>query len=134
MKKISHSEYKVMQIIWSADHDLNRREIIDAVYADPNNTIASEYSISTYLNRLNEKAVLTKIKVGNKFIFKPLLTKTEYDQEYLKMKQFRINRDLNTFLGCDINELILKYLDYEITKENLEKVKAKLAEMTNRTL
>lgn len=73
MKKMSDSEFLVMQTFWDNNKPMNSTEILRVL-----NTTWSPNVVITFMNRLVEKGYLSSQKVGKERRYFPALTKEEY--------------------------------------------------------
>ena len=55
MKKISNSEFVIMNVLWQANEPLNRHEIANRVQLSPFNQTWELATVSTFITRLYQK-------------------------------------------------------------------------------
>lgn len=115
MKKISNSEFVVMDLLWKEGRSLNRHEIAELVRKNPKNEPWELPTISTFISRLCSKGVLTYEKKDRMYHYYPAVTKTEYIQTM-------INQKLEETFRISFDELVLEYTGNKKTKQNIKKV------------
>ena len=72
---ITDSEYQIMKILWRTDEKLTVAEVVKEL--DGNDWTAS--TVSTFLQRLLKKGVISCEKKGKTNLYYPLLKQSEYD-------------------------------------------------------
>ena len=72
---ITDSEYQIMKILWRTDEKLTVAEVVKEI--DGNDWTAS--TVSTFLQRLLKKGVISCEKKGKTNLYYPLLKQSEYD-------------------------------------------------------
>lgn len=74
-KVLGSLENEVMEIIWKKDCEVSVRDVLDALAKRRD---LAYTTVMTIMGRLEEKNILEKRKVGNAFIFKPVLSREEF--------------------------------------------------------
>lgn len=74
-KSLGSLESAVMEVLWNSKEAKSARQVTDALHSK---THVSFNAITTVLNRLEKKKVLTKIASGKRYAFKPTISKQEY--------------------------------------------------------
>ena len=72
---ITDAEYSIMEILWSSDQKLTVADV--AARLEGNDWSAS--TVSTFLQRLLKKGVISCDKKGKANLYYPLLSRSEYD-------------------------------------------------------
>ena len=72
---ITDSEYTIMKILWNADGKMTVSDVVSAL--DGNDWTPS--TVSTFLQRLLKKNVISCEKKGNTNLYFPVLKQKEYD-------------------------------------------------------
>ena len=72
---ITDSEYAIMKILWSADKKMTVADVVKAL--EGNDWTAS--TVSTFLQRLLKKEVISCEKKGKSNLYYPRLKQSEYD-------------------------------------------------------
>ena len=118
MPKISDAEMELMSIIWKNKKPLTSKEII----ANLKDYQWKTTTVLTLLSRLVEKGYLSTQKNGRTYLYNYTITKNEYKKQCAK-------RFLDKFYKGSIkNFFVTLYEDDEISKEDLEELKALLEE------
>lgn len=126
MKKISKSEFIIMDIIWNSTTSLNRHEIANIILNDLKKDNWQLATISTFISRLCDKDIITYEKRNKFYCYYPKITKKEYIQS-------TINEGLVETFKQNIEELILAYTCNDINDGNIKKVKHLLENLENNT-
>ncbi|MBW6463209.1 MAG: BlaI/MecI/CopY family transcriptional regulator [Firmicutes bacterium] len=74
-KVLGSLENEVMEIIWKKNCEVSVRDVLDALTKRRD---LAYTTVMTIMGRLEEKNILEKRKVGNAFIFKPVLSREEF--------------------------------------------------------
>jgi BlaI family transcriptional regulator, penicillinase repressor len=70
--EISEAEWDVMNVLWQSREPLTAAEIVERV-----GRAGSPRTVKTFLNRLLKKGALSAESVGNKYLYKPRLTREQ---------------------------------------------------------
>lgn len=127
MKKISKSEFVIMDILWNSTTSLNRHQIADYIQNVLKINNWQIATISTFISRLYEKGVIAYEKRDKIYCYYPKITKIEYFQTI-------INNDLHDAFDQSLEEIILTYTGNEINNSNIDKIKVILNNLTKDTL
>ena len=126
-KKISKSEFVIMDILWNSTTSLNRHQIADYIQNVLKINNWQIATISTFISRLYEKGVIAYEKRDKIYCYYPKITKIEYFQTI-------INNDLHDVFDQSLEEIILTYTGNEINNSNIDKIKIILNNLTKDTL
>ncbi len=74
-------ESEVMEIIWLKGCEVSVRDVLDALNVERD---LAYTTVMTIMGRLAEKNLLEKHKVGNAFLFKPLLSRDEFTSQVVE--------------------------------------------------
>ncbi len=74
---ITESEYRIMKILWKSDKKMTVSDVVKEL--DQNEWTAS--TVSTFLQRLLKKEVISCEKKGKTNLYYPLLKQKDYDME-----------------------------------------------------
>lgn len=118
MTKISDAEMELMSIIWKYKKPLTSKEIMAHLKENTWKTT----TVLTLLSRLVEKGYLSTQKNGRAYLYNYTITKNEYKKQCAKsfLDEF--------YKGSVKNFFVALYEDDEISKEDLEELKALLEE------
>ena len=83
MRKTSHSEKMIMDILWRNERPLTTAEILQQL---PEGKSWKQNTVITFLSRLTEKELVTATKIGRAHHYEALLTEEEY--RAFETKQF----------------------------------------------
>jgi BlaI family penicillinase repressor len=72
MPEISEAEWDVMNVLWHADAPLTAAEVVSRLGRG-----GSPRTVKTFLNRLLTKGALSAESVGNRYLYKPRLTREQ---------------------------------------------------------
>ena len=102
MKKISRSEYIIMDELWKDPTPRNRHDIALMISQLDNHEPWGLPTISTFISRLCAKGVLTYKKIDRMYCYYPKVSRKDYEQNI-------INQHLKDDYEIDFEDLILKY-------------------------
>lgn len=116
--RISDAEWQVMQIVW----DRKSATAGDVIAALSKHSGWQHRTIRTLLARLVEKGVLAAEADGNRYVYRPLVTRSRCVRE--ESQSF-----LNKVFGGDAAELLVHFVrGAEIAPEQIEELKRLLDE------
>lgn len=115
MKKISNSEFVIMDILWNSDQSLNRHQIFDLVHNNSENESWELATVSTYISRLCNKGIITYEKKNKLYCYYPLVSKLEYIQTMITQK---VQEDFK----MSFDELVLTYIGQKNTSKNIKQI------------
>lgn len=75
MKRMSESEKRIMELIWSFQNSITTKEILSQLPEDLN---WKQNTVITFLSRLMEKGILKAERIGKAYYYEPLVTEQEY--------------------------------------------------------
>ena len=79
LKKLTDSEYQIMNIIWNSSGGISSDEIYKM-------HLAPRGTISTILYKISEKGYVSKVQRGRHHIYTPLVQKIEYEQAIMNQR------------------------------------------------
>lgn len=124
MTTLTQSEYEVMDILWSADRDLKRTEILPLVEQKFEKKWKIQ-TLSTYLAHLVEKGVLRYYREGVHFYYQVLIPRSAY-------KEYETNRFLDFWYDSSVKDLLSGLVSTtKIDDEEREKIERLLNELDN---
>lgn len=111
---ITDSEYSIMRILWKSDTKMTVADVVKAL--DHNDWTAS--TVSTFLQRLLKKEVISCEKKGKTNLYYPLLKQRDYDLQ-----------ETETFLsklykGSVKNLVAALYENQKLSKEDISDLKS----------
>jgi BlaI family transcriptional regulator, penicillinase repressor len=110
---ISDAEWQVMQVIWR----LGKATAADVIAALSESTDWSHRTIRTLLGRLVEKGALSSSADGNRYVYKPLVTRQ-------KCVRAEGRSFLNKVFAGDAAELLVHFTqEARMTPEQIEELK-----------
>ncbi len=80
-KMLGSLESEVMEIIWLKGCEVSVRDVLDALNVERD---LAYTTVMTIMGRLAEKNLLKKHKVGNAFLFKPILSRDEFTSQVVE--------------------------------------------------
>lgn len=110
---ITDSEYTIMKILWSSEKKMTVADVVKAL--DGNDWTAS--TVSTFLQRLLKKNVVSCEKKGNTNLYFPVLKQKEYDlseTESFLSKMYK---------GSVKNLVVALYENKKLSKEDMSELK-----------
>jgi predicted transcriptional regulator len=72
--KITTAESQIMDVLWRADRPLAVEEVREALKDET----WTDATIRTFLNRLAKKKAVAAAKEGRRFLFRPLIARSDY--------------------------------------------------------
>ena len=85
---ITDSEYSIMKILWGSENKMTVSDVVKAL--DGNDWTPS--TVSTFLQRLLKKNVVSCEKKGNTNLYYPILKQNDYDMfQYLDVLQLKLD-------------------------------------------
>lgn len=75
IKRMSESEKRIMELIWSFQNPITTKEILSQLPEDLN---WKQNTVITFLSRLMEKGILKAERIGKAYYYEPLVTEQEY--------------------------------------------------------
>jgi len=120
--RISGAEWQVMQVIWD-QKVATAAEVIAALSAA---TAWQHRTIRTLLARLVDKGVLSAEADGNRYLYRPLVSRNKYVRE--ESQSF-----LKRVFGGDTAELLVHFVrGADISRERIEELKRLLDDKRHR--
>ena len=107
---ITDSEYTIMKILWNADGKMTVSDVVSAL--DGNDWTPS--TVSTFLQRLLKKNVISCEKKGNTNLYFPVLKQKEYDMSETESFLSKIYKNLVAAL----------YENKKLSKEDMSELKS----------
>lgn len=111
--RISQAEYEIMEIIWAADGEVTRADIMEKIGKDK----WKPTTILTLASRLVDKNVLRVRKEGRTNYYWPRISKDEY-------KSYQADDFLDQMYGGSVKSLIASlYNNEKIDKADIKELK-----------
>ena len=110
---ITDSEYEIMKILWKAGDKMTVSDVVKEL--DRNNWTAS--TVSTFLQRLLKKEVISCDKKGKTNLYYPLLKQSEYDMSETENFLSKI------YKGSVKNLVAALYENKKLSKEDMSDLK-----------
>ena len=110
---ITDSEYTIMKILWNADGKMTVSDVVSAL--DGNDWTPS--TVSTFLQRLLKKNVISCDKKGNTNLYFPVLKQKEYDMSETESFLSKI------YKGSAKNLVVALYENKKLSKEDMSELK-----------
>lgn len=110
---ITDSEYEIMKILWKAGDKMTVADVVKEL--DGNNWTAS--TVSTFLQRLLKKEVISCDKKGKTNLYYPLLKQSEYDMSETENFLSKI------YKGSVKNLVAALYENKKLSKEDMSDLK-----------
>ena len=111
---ITDSEYTIMKILWNADGKMTVSDVVSAL--DGNDWTPS--TVSTFLQRLLKKNVISCEKKGNTNLYFPVLKQKEYDMSETESFLLKI------YKGSVKNLVAALYENKKLSKEDMSELKS----------
>lgn len=111
---ITDSEYTIMKILWNADGKMKVSDVVSAL--DGNDWTPS--TVSTFLQRLLKKNVISCEKKGNTNLYFPVLKQKEYDMSETESFLSKI------YKGSVKNLVAALYENKKLSKEDMSELKS----------
>lgn len=111
---ITDSEYTIMKILWNADGKMTVSDVVSAL--DGNDWTPS--IVSTFLQRLLKKNVISCEKKGNTNLYFPVLKQKEYDMSETESFLSKI------YKGSVKNLVAALYENKKLSKEDMSELKS----------
>lgn len=111
---ITDSEYTIMKILWNADGEMTVSDVVSAL--DGNDWTPS--TVSTFLQRLLKKNVISCEKKGNTNLYFPVLKQKEYDMSETESFLSKI------YKGSVKNLVAALYENKKLSKEDMSELKS----------
>lgn len=111
---ITDSEYTIMKILWNADGKMTVSDVVSAL--DGNDWTPS--TVSTFLQRLLKKNVISCEKKGNTNLYFPVLKQKEYDISETESFLSKI------YKGSVKNLVAALYENKKLSKEDMSELKS----------
>ena len=111
---ITDSEYTIMKILWNADGKMRVSDVVSAL--DGNDWTPS--TVSTFLQRLLKKNVISCEKKGNTNLYFPVLKQKEYDMSETESFLSKI------YKGSVKNLVAALYENKKLSKEDMSELKS----------
>ena len=117
LKKLTDSEYQIMNIIWNSSGGISSDEIYKM-------HLAPRGTISTILYKISEKGYVSKVQRGRHHIYTPLVQKIEYEQAIM-------NQRIKKNLGFNsLEQLMVSFCGInDSNEENIAKAKKLLEDL-----
>ena len=110
---ITDSEYTIMKILWNTEQKMTVSDVIKAL--DGNDWTPS--TVSTFLQRLLKKKVISCEKKGNTNLYYPVMKQKDYDMSETESFLSKI------YKGSVKNLVAALYENKKLTKEDLSELK-----------
>ena len=110
---ITDSEYEIMKMLWKAGDKMTVSDVVKEL--DGNNWTAS--TVSTFLQRLLKKEVISCDKKGKTNLYYPLLKQSEYDMSETENFLSKI------YKGSVKNLVAALYENKKLSKEDMSDLK-----------
>ena len=110
---ITDSEYTIMKILWSSEKKMTVADVVKAL--DGNDWTAS--TVSTFLQRLLKKNVVSCEKKGNTNLYFPVLKQKEYDLSETESFLSKI------YKGSVKTLVVALYENKKLSKEDMSELK-----------
>jgi len=110
---ITDSEYEIMKILWKAEKKMTVADVVNEL--DGNDWTAS--TVSTFLQRLLKKEVISCDKKGKTNLYYPLLKQSEYDLSETESFLSKI------YKGSVKNLVAALYENEKLSKEDVSDLK-----------
>ena len=110
---ITDSEYSIMKILWDSDKKMTVSDVVGAL--DGNDWTPS--TVSTFLQRLLKKNVVSCEKKGNTNLYYPLLKQNDYDMSETQSFLSKI------YKGSVKNLVAALYENQKLSKEDITDLK-----------
>ena len=122
LKKLTDSEYQIMNIIWNSSGGISSDEIYKM-------HLAPRGTISTILYKISEKGYVSKVQRGRHHIYTPLVQKIEYEQAIM-------NQRIKKNLGFNsLEQLMVSFCGInDSNEENIAKAKKLLDDLKNNSV
>lgn len=122
LKKLTDSEYQIMNIIWNSSGGISSDEIYKM-------HLAPRGTISTILYKISEKGYVSKVQRGRHHIYTPLVQKIEYEQAIM-------NQRIKKNLGFNsLEQLMVSFCGInDSNEENIAKAKKLLEDLKNNSV
>ena len=122
LKKLTDSEYQIMNIIWNSSGGISSDEIYKM-------HLAPRGTISTILYKISEKGYVSKVQRGRHHIYTPLVQKIEYEQAIM-------NQRIKKNLGFNsLEQLMVSFCRInDSNEENIAKAKKLLEDLKNNSV
>ena len=122
LKKLTDSEYQIMNIIWNSSGGISSDEIYKM-------HLAPRGTISTILYKITEKGYVSKVQRGRHHIYTPLVQKIEYEQAIM-------NQRIKKNLGFNsLEQLMVSFCGInDSNEENIAKAKKLLEDLKNNSV
>ena len=110
---ITDSEYTIMKILWNTEQKMTVSDVIKAL--DGNDWTPS--TVSTFLQRLLKKKLISCEKKGNTNLYYPVMKQKDYDMSETESFLSKI------YKGSVKNLVAALYENKKLTKEDLSELK-----------
>ena len=110
---ITDSEYTIMKILWSTEQKMTVSDVIRAL--DENDWTPS--TVSTFLQRLLKKKVISCEKKGNTNLYYPVMKRKDYDMSETESFLSKI------YKGSVKNLVAALYENKKLSKEDMSELK-----------
>ena len=122
LKKLTDSEYQIMNIIWNSSGGISSDEIYKM-------HLAPRGTISTILYKISERGYVSKVQRGRHHIYTPLVQKIEYEQAIM-------NQRIKKNLGFNsLEQLMVSFCGInDSNEENIAKAKKLLEDLKNNSV
>lgn len=111
---ITDSEYSIMKILWNSEKKMTVSDVVDAL--DGNDWTPS--TVSTFLQRLLKKNVVSCEKKGNTNLYYPILKQNDYDMSETESFLSKI------YKGSVKNLVAALYENKKLSKEDMSELKS----------
>lgn len=115
-------ESEIMQFIWDINAPVTAKTVHENILNKRNIAITTVFTI---LDRLAEKGILKKEKMGKHIYYRPILTRQQYVEEVTK-------KTLQGLIEFSKENAISCFVDILSNSDDLEKVKKLIIEKSNK--
>jgi predicted transcriptional regulator len=110
-KSLGDLEGEIMEVLWKSAEPMSARGVTDSLKKK-----VTFNAVSTVLNRLQEKSIVTKIANGKRYCFQPTINKQEYSRSILSSGLTSLLSDKQLLSAAGITGGNTKGLDPEAIK------------------
>ncbi len=115
-------ENEIMQFIWDKNESVTAKTVHENISNKRNIALTTVFTI---LDRLTEKGILKKEKIGKCMYYKPILTRQQYVEEVTK-------KTLQGLIEFSKENAISCFVDILSNSEDLDKIKQLISERSKK--
>lgn len=115
-------ENEIMQFIWDKNESVTAKTVHENISNKRNIALTTVFTI---LDRLTEKGILKKEKIGKFMYYKPILTRQQYVEEVTK-------KTLQGLIEFSKENAISCFVDILSNSEDLDKIKQLISERSKK--